>query len=203
MAFIPVENTVQVEFIFNYGGQVAENVIYVKKAAAWDEGIMTTLASSLKTWWDANCKANSAASVSLQRIKVTDLTTQTSPIVEYSTGLPITGTNASPPLPNNVSCAITFVTGNRGRSYRGRNYIIGLCESGVDGNSLGAGTMAAWLAAYAALKVVIDGLGYAHVVVSRYTNNQPRINGVATTVTSYRSDGYVDSQRRRLPGRGN
>jgi hypothetical protein len=42
-----------------------------------------------------------------------------------------------------------------------------------------------------------------HVVVSRYHLGAPRVTGIATPVITYlATDNNVDSQRRRLTGRG-
>ena len=50
------------------------------------------------------------------------------------------------------------------------------------------------------LPVTLDP--WSMVVVSRYENNAPRAEGIATLVDRLSSDGVIDSQRRRLPGRG-
>jgi len=51
--------------------------------------------------------------------------------------------------------------------------------------------------------VVADGLGADWVVVSRFHDNAPRTAGVVSFINAATVvDATVDSQRRRLPGRG-
>jgi hypothetical protein len=54
------------------------------------------------------------------------------------------------------------------------------------------------------LKSVIEGLGYVWVIVSYITDNAPRVGGpVYFEVNDILIvDDVIDSQRRRLPGRG-
>jgi hypothetical protein len=65
------------------------------------------------------------------------------------------------------------------------------------------------LAAYVALVAAVEPDGWDHVVVSRFSGVDedgrpiPRVAGVSTVVLSYGvTDNNLDSQRRRLAGRG-
>lgn len=122
--------------------------------------------------------------------------------MEDATGLPLAGTGGSVQLPNNVTLCIKWTTENRGRSFRGRTYHVGLTESQVTDNEVVAVAMGQFTTAYGALLTDLATAGWPLVIASRYANNQPRITGVATLVTGFSIDPFIDSQRRRLPGRG-
>lgn len=202
MAFIPVPNTALAEVVVVWDGQICENTLYFLGAAAWDATTLTALGGELVAWWNTNIKSLVCTNTALSRVRLTSLESQSAPGIEYTTGLPITGTGATACMPNNVSAAIAFITALRGRSYRGRNYVIGLQEGQVVGNLLDASVAAAYVAAYAALDTAVTANSGQHVVVSRQLNNVPRVTGVATIVTAYSMERVIDSQRRRLPGRG-
>jgi hypothetical protein len=164
---------------------------------------MNSLAATFKTWWDSNIKAIFTHHSNLAEIRVTDLTTQSSPGITYVTGLPISGTHSTgTPEPNNVTAVISWRTALRGRSYRGRTYIPGLSSDQVDGNSLVSGFVTSLQAAGNALITAIPTSEHRLVVCSKFSNNAPREYGITTDIVSCRVDTYVDSMRRRLAGRG-
>lgn len=202
MAFIPVPNVVLVEMVYRQLDEVTENTLYFQGNANWTIEDMSDLAESMKAWWIDNLEFVVNQGVALTAVRVTDLSTQFSPGIEDVNGLPNSGLAPSPAMPNNVTVTTTFLTGLRGRSYRGRNYFIGLSEAQVVGNIVTAELQTAVLAAYNDLPTYAIANGAAHVVVSRYSAKQPRVTGVATLVTGYKMEPTIDSQRRRLPGRG-
>jgi len=204
MAFIPVENTAQVRMQFLYDGQHVENVYHVKSTGAWDVAGLQDLGDAFIDWWDTNLKAFMPTTGSLQQVVLRDLTTESGLAVERTTGLPLVGTNGSPQLPNNVTVAVKWSTGLAGRSFRGRTYHIGMPENSTVGNTVSAGPLDDLLAAYDALIGIPPAVdaAYTLVVVSLFHNNAPRVAGVATDILDSSIDPTIDSQRRRLPGRG-
>lgn len=202
MAFIPVLNTAMVELVFNCDGQVCENTLYFANDLGWEIPSMNALASKIAGWWNAEYRIYQSNLCALTAIKVTDLEAAFAPGIEYVTGLPAAGAGATEIMPNNVTVATTFITDLRGRSYRGRNYFVGLTTDSVNGNAISAATALAFQEMYEALPSYLDPGDGQHVVVSRYSGNAPRVAGVTTPVTGYRTERTIDSQRRRLPGRG-
>lgn len=204
MAFIPAPQTIQAEMRFLASTQKVENVLYFQASAGVTPALMTTLGNALVTWWNANLKTHVSTAVSLNEVYLTDLSTETSPTVSYVTGLPSAGGNASESMPFNVSLCISFRTANRGRSGRGRNYAIGLTEGDVAGNSVLSGFTTPLTTAYTALigaGTFVAGLQFC--VVSRRFHKADRTIALVQPVTSVvLVDTVVDSQRRRLPGRG-
>ena len=203
MGFVPFVNVCKLEAVFDWNGQIVENVHYYRQTQAWIVEDMTQLAQAFVTSWNSNLKTIVSDQCSLTAVKVTDMSAENAPGIEFTGGLPIRGTNTSPSLPNNVTVAIKWITLKRGRSYRGRTYHVGLMENQVDGNEVNASTLGLLRDAYAPLIYLTNGLITAYkVVASRISLGEERITGVATDVTAVAIDPTVDSQRRRLPGRG-
>lgn len=212
MAFIPADKTARVSMHFSQNSQQVENVFYVENSVAWTPTTLLALGATVKDWWNADLKSSCHPSLSLNQIVVKDMTTDTAPEVVYATGLPLVGTGSGGALPNNVTIAIQLITGLGGRSFRGRQYILGLMDSSLttDRQSLTSGAVTAYLTAYNGLISSIDGGITPGLVVASFfhgvdVNHKPipRTTAVLTPVASaVFSNTVVDSQRRRLPGRG-
>lgn len=188
--------------IYSLHGQTIENVMHVEDGAGWTVTKLNNLAALFAAWWNTDLRTHLDNDISLQRIKCTDLTTQTAPTVTYTTGLPLAGTQVGNTLPNNCAAVVTFRTALRGRSYRGRVYIAGMDDANVTNSAIAAAWASAIETDFANLNADLVAAGQEHVVLSRYTNKAARAAGVGTPVVSYEVDGDMDSQRRRLPGRG-
>lgn len=203
MPFVPVPEAVQVEMIYSLNGQTVENVLHFRTADSINTASMTALATNLGLWWSSDLRPFFATTVSLLRIRVTDITNVTGPVVEYGGGLPLVGTGIGTQMPNNVALVITKRTDQRGRSYRGRIYHFGWTEEQNTINVVSPTIVNAVLAAYNELKAFPSGTHTWNLsVVSRYQNGNWLVEGIATPVTQLTTDGSIDSQRRRLPGRG-
>lgn len=203
MAFIPVPGVVEVTPVFRQDSQEAVNVLHVRPVGAITPAAMTAIASIYAVWWIAAIKPIAAPNLSLQEVRCRNLTTESAGGVSYTTGLPSAGTVGSGALPNAVTLAVKWSTGLVGRSFRGRTYHLGLSEIQVTDNTVEPVALAALLNAYDELREEYAAQDYPMVVVSRFTNNAPRVTGIATPITTVTINNIVDVQRRRLPGRGN
>lgn len=204
MAFVQVPNTLMVELRGLCEGSRMENTLYFTGSAGVTTTLATTLAANLVGWWNTSYKVQVAGTFSLTEVYVTDLTTQTSFTVSYTTGLPSTGTMAGDQNPANVALCVSFRTVNRGRSGRGRNYAFPATEGASTASYFTASYVNAVVAAYQLFigaGTFTPGLQW--VVVSRYSNGVARPTGLTQPVTAVLSvNNNVDSMRRRLPGRG-
>lgn len=204
MPFIPAANCVQVEMVYRWDNQIVQNVLHYVLEAPWSVGEMEELAAGIVTVWDAAWQPITPSNVTLISIRVVDLSSAEAPVVEWVTGLPLNGGSGSPSLPNNVTLAITKRTAFRGRSRRGRVYQIGLEEGAVTGNTVDSAKVAQYIANWEALNPITVGASEAIMVVaSFYSDGSARSSALLTPIIGFTSDGLVDSQRRRLPGRGN
>lgn len=203
MAFIPVPGVTQVEQIFEYSSSRIEMVHHYLSDTPPTQAQWELLHLALRTDWVNTLNAVVAPTLVWVETKFTDLTTATSATYTTTTNLPTAGASASSQLPNNCALVMTKRTANRGRSFRGRSYIPGLTEAVVNGNSvLGTFTAPALAFFVAALNYAVTGNVFNMGVVSRFSNGVPRAPGIITPITNFTFDTVVDSQRRRLPGRG-
>lgn len=203
MPFIPVDKTVKLEGIFLLDGQRIENVHHFYFGNGVDVINMEELAAFYINWFDTSLAPHLPNAIQLVLVKCTDLTIENGDSIEVTTGLPIAGDAASAPLPNNCTMTIKWITGRAGRSYRGRTYFPVLREDIVVGNMVDAPYAVQLLDVYANLIAVnLLTSDCQLVVVSRFHNNAPRAVGLVTPVINLVIDRVIDSQRRRLPGRG-
>jgi hypothetical protein len=203
MGFVPFNNTIKLEAIFTQDGQRIENVHHFQVDETPDVATCTALAQVYSVWWSDNLQPLVSSTVALTMIRCTILETESSPGVEFTGGLPKSGQGAAAALPMNVTVAVRWVTGLRGRSYRGRTYHIGLPEEHVTMNQVSTAHLTALKAAYEDLMALSIPVGPAVLgVASRVHNGVERPQGVITSAISVFIDPTIDSQRRRLPGRG-
>lgn len=203
MAYIPAVNVARVSVEMQLAGQTVVITLHFHKDGGWSVEGLGDLGAAIILWWIDHLAAIIANDVSLLGARATDLTTASSPSVYMTPESSATGARTSPVVALNVASVVTMRTPLRGRSYRGRNYIPGLTvDELIDAGYINEPTQSAIIGAYADLAEVEDALTCDHVVLSYRTGNAPRAAAVPTVITSYTCDSPLDSQRRRLPGRG-
>lgn len=210
MPFVPVPNTVLAEVRMQQDGQRVENTLYFEKGAAWAAGDAALLAEALIDWWQTYIAPLTHISVLLREVVVTDLSSATGFQVTSVPDTLSTGVASDEAMPNAITLAISFRTQQRGRSFRGRNFIVGLHDTQVAANTVLEPTLVSYVAAYQNLYIPAGVVSASHVVVSRYSGVDPatkapipRAAGVTTPVTAISfADNVVDTQRRRGPSRG-
>lgn len=203
MAFIPAVNTGKFELVYNDIGQVTENVFHIQFGGAIDTADLIAMCAALVNWWDINMQPITSVGAQLTKIIARDLTTAGGVGIEYTTGLPLSGTGTSA-LTSSVTVATKLSTGFTGRSFRGRSYFIGMPADALsaDPNVISTTFASAVDAAFEALIGAIVAEGAKLVVASFFSDLAPRPTAVLTEVIAASVDRFVDSQRRRLTGRG-
>lgn len=204
MPFIPVADTVLAEIRQELFGQRIENTLYFRMVGGSGIAESTGLANDLIVWWTTLLSQFLSLDLTLREVTITDLSTATGYSVTVGAPTPNpTGDIAVPALPGSVAACVSFRTTNRGRSFRGRNYVAGLPENAVEGNTLSPTTRNGIVNSYGGIASTVVSFPWEWVVVSRYSNGAPRVAGTATLVSAVvMTDDFVDSQRRRLTGRG-
>lgn len=201
--YIPVANVAKGEVIMDQDGQEVVNVFHFLSDVGWDDSRLAGLCDMLSSWWEGSIQTAYPAEYSLRSVKCTDLTTQTAATAQTDFSPPtFGGDSASEPLPNNVSVVIKWITGKRGRSYRGRTYYPCLTTVMVAANRLTVGGLATVSAAAGALFAEAVSRQWWPVVVSYCHDGAWRTSADVTRITSYGVNEVLDSQRRRLPERG-
>lgn len=140
-----------------------------------------------------------------REVVVTDVSTEFGPVVSVSFDAGDVGGIAQPALPNNCALCVTKMTAARGKSARGRFYIPGLPTNERTGvNRMQPTWIGSMTGALDDFFAALTTAGYTPLIVSRVTAGADRGSGLVQVMTQYRIyDSVVDSQRRRLPGRGN
>jgi hypothetical protein len=201
--FIPVPNTVRCDAVFRLFGQKVENVFDVEVPAGVVPGTVADVAGLIGAWVIGTYLPLMSSDVHFLFVEAKDLTTHDGATATYvPTGAPVGG-SAGASMPGATSLAISLRTSLGGRSFRGRKYTFGLNRSQVVDNAVLPGYAADFVAAFNSLISVLVAADKLLVVVSRVADHIDRIVGVTTPVTTaVAADLNVDSQRRRLNGRG-
>lgn len=205
MAFQPAPNIGQFALRFGQANQKIENVFHCRRDAGWDSGALNEVAGVFVEWWRTSVRPFTVQSCILESCAAKDLSTLVGAAAEYTTSLPVAGGNDTQAAPLNVTCAVHWGTGTGGRSGHGRTYHIGLCNTQCGSDSrLTNAAVAEIKDAYETLRVGLDNalLGVEFGILSRYTAGAPRPNGILYPITGVSLEQTLDSQRRRLPGRG-
>jgi hypothetical protein len=200
-------NTVQAELVYSLHSQVVENTLSFEGASTPAAADMQELATALAAWWTSGVAPYVSGELGLTRVDIRGLEASASASYSHPI-LPVsTGTINDHALPGNCALCVSFRTALSGRSFRGRNYVPGITEGNTSGSTIAAANANGIALAYNNLQTYLNtnifGLAWTWVVVSTRSGNADRASGVTTPVTSaILVDYVVDSQRRRLPGRG-
>lgn len=204
MAFVPVPNVISVEVRALFDNQKIENRLHVAANEAITPAIVDGITGLVDTWVRGTYFTNLPAAVTLREVVGTDLSSQNGhQITIVGTGT-LTGGLNSEPMPNETTFCVKLNTGNRGRSARGRLYVLGTIKPDFSGNNYLVARANAHVAAVNDLIGALNDSGYSLVIVSYRNDNAPRPGGPVTfdvTSASY-SDLLGDSMRRRKPGNG-
>jgi hypothetical protein len=204
--FIPCPQTAQIEIIYSMGSLVFENVIHLQSTQTYTKEMLVNARETIDTW-DLNTWRNYRSSVYfLTRIRSKGLDDQGGALEEYQLPSARAGTlNASVPMSPHTTFALKMTTNQAGRSYRGRIYVVGLAAQALQGGAAQVTQSAAdgMATAWDTLRVALAANNHQLSVVSFMKDGQWRSEGVVTKIEriSY-TDLNVDSQRRRLAGRG-
>lgn len=199
MAFIPVTNGLQATFVWTQtGSRPNVNTMWFHDTTGDESlGRCEQLAGILEFWALGEVLPLVGTHKTLARIEVRDFTDEFS--WKYTENVGDPGERAGGGAMNNVTLSITFRTGRVGKSYRGRNYLIGLVETDFAGDFYSSVQASAWSDAYYAMQAAVAADDYQHVVTSFQEDGVPRGMGLMTPVTGYGfADLMVDTQRRRV-----
>lgn len=202
MAFIPAPNTVRVCIQFEWTGQIVEICLAFLRNAAVTVSDMNDLLDGIEAWRVDSVIPHQTDLIDSIQYQATNLTTATSPSFVRPISSSQAGSLVSPSVPNNVAIVTTFQTALRGRSYRGRAYWPGLSLGQLDDAVTIDPAEAADIDAEWELLNTQIPPEFTHVVVSYQNGGVARTTAARTPVTSYRTEQFLDSQRRRLANRG-
>jgi hypothetical protein len=203
MPFVAVPSTIKVELFQRLHGQNIENVLWFRNFSGWDAESAAGFLADLVEWWGSEIAPFVTDDLTLVGTKATDMSEETGFAVEYQPTAPVPGLLAGESVPANCALVISFRSPFRGRSSRGRNYVAGIAEGDVVNSAVINGIGESLRQGYGQLQTVAAAVGAQHVVASLFFQGAPRPVGATFPVTAYvLTDTVIDSQRRRLPGRG-
>jgi hypothetical protein len=203
--FIPAPNCASVEIFYSYNGVVMENHFNVHKGSPYSGADLVALRGVVDTWDNVTWKGSRINTASVFRYRCKALDTNSSPMDDYYLPTPRPGTIGGAGLPGNVTMCFKIATANAGRSFRGRWYLVGLStlNLGATGNQYNVGSANAIVSWLNLLQTNLAAAGHTLVVLSYANNKAWRTTAVATPSTGFLIVDYnLDSQRRRLTGRG-
>lgn len=201
-AFIPAADCARMRMVYSSNGSEVMNVLHFRQVGAYDASALVALNEAAKTAWETHIKPRQTGTCQLLYLESTAIDVDGG--AQDTLDVNEAGTATGEAAPNNVTQAIKFTTGFTGRSSRGRLYFIGLNKAAVSGDQVTDATIAANISAYedffADIQAAVDS---NHVIVSYCNDGAWRTSAAVLNVTGYlSSDKNVDSQRRRLAGRG-
>lgn len=203
MEFVPVPNGVQVEMRYSQNSQRCENTLWFRAGAPTTTTLLSELCGVLYSWWGSNMRPLIGNDVQLREIYASDQASRTGAEFTYTPTPPAFGDASTNCTTSSITLAVAFRTGQRGRSYRGRNYAVGIPQGQVNKDIIQPAYANALQQAYAQLLTIELDVTAQWCVVSKRANGAARVSGILTPVLSVSLvDNTVDNQRRRLTGRG-
>jgi len=207
----PTWKGVFVEMVYRYEGEFVENGYWLVAASGADPtpAELDALNVEFHNWRVANLRAWQSAAMVLQFVRSTSHMALVGNAQSILTPVSNTaGVRAAQPLPGGTSVCVTLKTAKSGRRFRGRSYMTGLtADMIVSGNQVTAAAVNGFNAAYAALITqLVTNTRFRYGV--RSSVNTIFAVGISPTtatvepITDIYTDNLVDSQRRRLAGRG-
>lgn len=203
MAFIPIPNSMTLCFNFATGsGSEWQFCLTIRKSAGAPTSTdLSNVAAIGSAWWTSDLKALTCGGTLLNEIVVTDQTVQGG--AQFVDTIAELGTLVSTDIPASAAMVVSLATAKRGRSYRGRAYVSGKGISQIlNANLWQAAHVTAMVGAFNSLQNDLDLAGYDIVVPSKRHNNVVTNPAETNEVIAITIDNRVDSQRRRLVGRG-
>ena len=203
----PTAHTAKIAIGWQYLGQQLETIFCVEDPTDSIFSDPETFLNAIKPFVISDLIPHMFSNLTFNMLGFEDI--RTVPFGGTSIGIspPVAGgLTSSGNLPGNVCLAIKKNTGGLGRSHRGRTYwpitdIAALATGDTVQSAYAAAVQGALLSFQADVEGIVVGSAFG--IVSYFLNKVLRTNGLFQRVTEWSlTDMVIDSQRRRLPGRG-
>lgn len=211
--FVPVADVGEFVVVQQLFGENCLNVYHILKTGGWTSTSLATMATALISAYNDHIAGVQSSQCQYVIVRARDLTSASGAVAEVNFPPLSGGDLGDTPLPGNVAACVSHKTGLAGRSFRGRTYLGGIVKPGTTGNLLDSGYVTDILNAFDALDAGITAAGGTWGVVSKYSGYTqtppkykkvptPRVAGIFTDIIDNSMDNRLDSQRKRLAGRG-
>lgn len=182
-----IPNTYLVSIKGSSGGQDVVNVIGVEGTGNTAISVATAVLGAWKTAGGPLSKLTTA--YTMLEVKAMDLSSASGDVYTVTDS---TAGTLSPPLATNAACAlITYGSGTRAKSERGRMYFGPLRESDVNTDGRTLANAAGFTTAFGAFKTALEINNRKWVVISRK-------NSSTTDIVSVTTQSVIATQRRRI-----
>lgn len=202
MAWPHLGGIIKVRITYGFNGKPAVNVHFVLQrtpATPVPTEQLEEAADAFHAAWNTSWKTRAHEDWSVDSIVATDWSDIDGGAVGSTLSMPIDGVaTVGDPTPASVSLVGSHRTGLTGKSRRGRNYIAGLAQAEVDGNTASQGIVTDVATLYTGLATNLDAVDMDLVVYSLKAGGTERVTPLATLVTATIVNTLVDTQRRRL-----
>lgn len=188
--------TVQVETRFSLFGQQVENVYHVQLPAAPSLSDLEQVADVFHTWAAGDLMGSLSSDLLLREIFVKDVSVADGEEFTLAITPPAAGGASGGSMPGNVAFCFSLRTSASGRRHRGRKYLPGIPRNGVSGDQLSNDFLTDLLTSMNNLITLLGEINALLVVASRVAD------AVSAVIAITAVDNNLDSQRRRLTGRG-
>ncbi len=203
MAFQPTPGTARLAVVYSRGGVLMVNVLHFFRDGSWGAQELGLLLDAVSGVWGTEVMPNLSNTVRVEQYEARGLRSQIDDYAILIPDPPHVGARPGDLTPGNVAFCITHATGLAGRSARGRTFFGGFSEDDISGDSISLQRAQALRSALFSMRSAALGVGWVPVVVKRYENKSLLPQAEVIPVTGYRfADTTLDSQRRRLSGRG-
>lgn len=203
MANPPTDGCAKAEIRFTLNGQQAENVINWQHALGdVDATTLQALAEGIAAVVTSDWLPLMAATCIFREVYVEAYGGPIS-LTHTTSGANAVGTAEGNAMPGGSTFCLSLRTGFAGRSKRGRMYTLGMTEEQQNAGIVTSTYRNGWLAAWGALQAALVSDNWFPVVLSKVVDGETLPFGDPTPITAVIAvDDFVDSQRRRLQGRG-
>ena len=189
-------------------GELAENIFYVEADAVVTLAMLEEVAGITAAWIADEQLPITTGGYTADKVVATDQTTN--PGLQF-TNIDnqgnIGGVTGTATLPGNCTFAVHRSTGLSGKAAKSRIYWPGIAQNQTSApGELSTVTANAFVDALESLRIALEAgteATYTYGYISRVLNGVERVSGLFVPVIGHTyTDLHMDSQRRRLPGRG-
>lgn len=192
----------KVSLIMTQDTRTFVNTFHVDKVTEWTLPEMITLAGEVRDWYVNFYRAAVPSQVSLLQVQVRKYDPIAPLAYDLNVSPPSPGIRGGSPTPRNASVTTSWRTGLAGRRFRGRIYLPGVNEPDAGDDDRISSALVNLLVS-AAAELILGALTQGVLTVFHPPKDPPTpYDNTSTDVLTAVVENIIDSQRRRLPGRG-
>jgi len=143
MTFVPAPGVIRLVAGYAIGAEALSNTVYVQDEDSPSAVRVGQAATALSLSIQANIMPVLSSECLLVRVQAYDLASETAPVATVVIDPGVPGGAASATSATVVAARVKFLTGQRGRSFRGRIFQGGVPEGDIGGTSLDSGVATA------------------------------------------------------------